>query len=87
MRSRTLDNQFLLAVARNESIGSCIIDRKGEIRAWNDGTKDVICAEVELNPNDRTWNGVSQRDVIWLQRRPELYVEFTSATPPVVNNL
>lgn len=87
MRSRTLDNHFLIAVARNESIGSCIIDRKGEIRSWNDGTKDVICAEIELNPNGRTWNGVSQRDVNWLQRRPELYTGSTVAIPPVVNNL
>ncbi len=87
MRSRALDNQFVLGVARNETLGSCVIDRKGEIRAWNDGTEDVICADVELNPDHRKWNGGSQRDIIWLQRRPSLYGAYTEPVPPVIATL
>ena len=37
-------------VARNEAQGSCIIDRKGDILAWNEGDREVI--EVTLAPED-----------------------------------
>ena len=87
MRTRSLDNQFVTAVARNEAQGSCVIDAKGDFLAWNDGTQDIISAEVELNPDHRKWNGGSQRDIVWLQRRPRLYGAFTDPLPPRLTSL
>ena len=49
MRTRALDNQFVVAVARNEGIGSTIINPRGDIIAWNDGTEDIIAAEAVMN--------------------------------------
>jgi predicted amidohydrolase len=77
MRTRALDNQLCMVVARNNAHGSCIIDRKGEILAWNEGDVEFIHADVELNPGYRVWNGGCFVDVNWLQRRPHLYGVFT----------
>lgn len=87
MRTRALDNQFVMAVARNEAAGSCIVDTKGDIAVWNDGTKDVIAAEVDLDPVHRKWNGGRQRDIVYLQRRPHLYGEFTMDEPDALRGL
>jgi len=81
MRTRALDNQFVAAIARNEAQGSCVIDAKGDILAWNDGTEDIVFAEASLNPPHRKWNGGSQKDIVWLQRRPRLYGAFVEPRP------
>lgn len=87
MRTRALDNQCVMAVARNNAQGSCIIDPRGDIVAWNDGGEDIISAEVALDPVYRKWNGARQRDIVWLQRRPQLYGAFTETEPPAVRGL
>ncbi|MDA0746050.1 MAG: carbon-nitrogen hydrolase family protein [bacterium] len=76
MRTHAMDNQLCMVVARNNSIGSCIVDRKGEILAWNEGDRDFISATVELEDGFRTWNGGCFREVNWMQRRPHLYGAF-----------
>jgi len=76
MRTRAIDNQLCLVAARNEVQGSCIIDRKGEILAWNEGDRDWIAATVDLDDGYRTYSGGSFRDVNWIQRRPHLYGAF-----------
>jgi predicted amidohydrolase len=76
MRTRAMDNQYAMAIARNETQGSCIIDRKGDILAWNEGDRDHIVAEVELQDGYRTWNNGCFRGVNWVQRRPHLYGAF-----------
>jgi predicted amidohydrolase len=76
MRTRALDNQLCMVVARNTSQGSCIIDRKGEILAWNEGDKGYILADVSLEDGYRTWNGGCFTDVNWMQRRPHLYEPY-----------
>lgn len=52
-----------MVVARNSVQGSCIIDRKGDILAWNEGTQEII--EATLPPSDgyRTWDGGDFREV------------------------
>ena len=40
MRTRAIDNQVCMVVARNDVQGSCIIDRKGDILAWNEGDQE-----------------------------------------------
>ncbi|MBN1401971.1 MAG: carbon-nitrogen hydrolase family protein, partial [Anaerolineae bacterium] len=76
MRTRAMDNQYAMAIARNEAQGSCIIDRKGDILAWNEGDQDQIAAEVNLQDGYRTWNNGCFRGVNWVQRRPHLYRAF-----------
>jgi len=75
-RTRALDNQLCMVIARNTAIGSCIIDRRGDVLAWNEGDKEWITATV--NPQDvcRYWTGEELRDVNWVQRRPHLYAEY-----------
>jgi len=77
MRTRALDNQVCMVVARNEAQGSCIIDRKGDILAWNEGDQEVI--EATLVPEDgyRAWDGTDVREVTFLLRRPQLYGSYT----------
>ncbi len=76
MRTRAMDNQLTMVVARNTSHGSCVIDRKGEVLAWNEGDRDHIVAEVVRDDGYRTWNGGCFRDVNWMQRRPHTYAAF-----------
>jgi predicted amidohydrolase len=77
MRTRAMDNQLCMVVARNNTQASCIVDRKGEVLAWNDGDEPFITADVTLDDGYRIWQGGCFRDVNWLQRRPHLYGAFT----------
>jgi hypothetical protein len=54
-----------------------VVDRKGDILAWNEGDRDFVIATVELDDGYRTWAGGCFRDVNWMQRRPHLYSEST----------
>jgi len=77
MRTRAIDNQLCMVVARNHSQGSCIIDRKGDILAWNEGDEPFILADVKSADGYRTWNGGCFADVNWMQRRPHLYGSYS----------
>jgi predicted amidohydrolase len=77
MRTRSLDNQLCMVVARNAAWGSCIVDRKGEILAWNEGDQGFIQANVQLDDSYRAGNGGCFREINWMQRRPHLYRGFT----------
>lgn len=79
MMTRAMDNSMHFVIARNDSIGSCIVDPLGSIIAWNDGTHDFINAEMELDKESRMWNGCLCRDALWVTRRPHLYGIFTDA--------
>ena len=76
MRTRAMDNQYCLVAARNKAQGSCIIDRKGDILAWNEGDQD-ISRQVNLDDGYTSMGGVCFREVTWMQRRPHLYHAFT----------
>lgn len=77
MRTRALDNQVCLIIARNGAQGSCIIDRKGEFLAWNEGDREFIEAHVPLEDASRIWDGGDFREVTFMLRRPHLYAPFT----------
>ncbi|MEO2004439.1 MAG: carbon-nitrogen hydrolase family protein [Candidatus Poribacteria bacterium] len=85
MRTHAMDTQLSMVVVRNDVQGTCVIDRKGEILAWNEGDRDYIIATLDLDDGYRTWNGGCFRDVNWLQRRPHLYGESTA--PANVGNV
>lgn len=76
MRTRAMDNQLCMVVSRNCTQASCIIDRKGDVLAWNDGSEDAIMAEVGVDRDLRVWNGGCFVEANWLQRRPHLYGPF-----------
>jgi predicted amidohydrolase len=77
MRTRAIDNQVCMVVARNAALGSCIINRKGDILAWNDGNQEVITATLPREDGFRLWNGGDFREVTFLLRRPDLYQAYT----------
>ncbi len=76
MRTRAIDNQVVLAIARNNVQGSCIIDRKGDVLAWNEGDREVITATIPGDDGYRIWNGGDFREVTFLLRRPHLYKAY-----------
>lgn len=86
-RTRAMDNQLCMVVARNRSLGSCIIDRSGEILAYNDGSQDLIAATVAMDDGFRKWNGGCFRQVNWRQRRPHLYGAHSAQEPSALQRL
>ena len=78
MRTRAIDNQLCMVVARNQAQGSCVIDRKGDILAWNEGDQATIIADVRAADGYRLWNGGCFAEVNWMQRRPHLYGEYAN---------
>jgi predicted amidohydrolase len=73
MRTRAIDNQVCMVIARNEAKGSCIIDRKGDILAWNEGYDEFTYATVPGEDGYRAWDGADLREVTYMLRRPHLY--------------
>lgn len=73
MRTRAIDNQVCMVVARNNVKGSCIINRKGDILAWNEGDREVITATLPADDGYRIWNGGDFKEVTFMLRRPGLY--------------
>jgi hypothetical protein len=73
MRTRAMDNQVCMVVARNGVRGSCIIDRSGTILAWNDGNQEIVTATLPADDGYRHWTGGDFRAVTFLLRRPHLY--------------
>ncbi len=73
MRTRAIDNQVCMVVARNNVKGSCIINRKGDILAWNEGDREVITATLPAEDGYRTWTGGDFKEVTFMLRRPGLY--------------
>ena len=86
-RTRALDNQLSMVVARNMGRGSCIIDRSGEVKAYNDGSQDLVVGDIEQDDGYRKWNGGCFRQVNWRQRRPHLYGAYGSSAPEALRRL
>jgi predicted amidohydrolase len=76
MRTRALDNQLCMVVARNDVQGSCIINRKGDILAWNEGYEEFTSATVLRDDGYILWNGGDFRETTWMLRRPHLYSAY-----------
>jgi len=73
MRTRAIDNQLCMVVARNDVKGSCIIDRKGDILAWNEGYEEFTIASVPREDGYLDWLGGDFREITYMLRRPHLY--------------
>jgi predicted amidohydrolase len=79
MRTRAMDNQLCMVVAVNRTEGSCIIDRLGNVLAWNDGDQDFIHATVNFSDGYRPSSKGCFRGINWMQRRPHVYQTFVEA--------
>ena len=87
MRTRAMDNQLTMVVARNCGVGSCVVDRSGEVLAYNDGNSDIVVADVARDDGYRKWNGGCFRQVNWRQRRPHTYDAFAAEEPNALQRL
>ena len=76
MQTHAMDNQLCMVVAVNNTRGSCIVDRVGNVLAWNDGDQDFIQAVVALNDGYRPSSKGCFRGINWMQRRPHVYRTF-----------
>lgn len=76
MRVRAMDNKLCMVVARNRSRGSCIVDARGDVLAWNEGDQDFVVADVPFRDFYR-FRGFSQTHLNWFQRRPHLYGTYS----------
>ena len=76
MQTRAMDNQVCMVVAVNNSKGSCIVDRTGDVLVWNDGSVPYITSTVQLEDGIRAVSGGCLRGVNWMQRRPHVYGAF-----------
>lgn len=77
MRTRAIDNQVTMVIARNSAQGSCVIDPKGDIVAWNEGDQDLLEVTLPPDPGRRSWDGADFREVTHILRRPHLYKPYT----------
>ncbi|MBT4137022.1 MAG: carbon-nitrogen hydrolase family protein [Candidatus Latescibacteria bacterium] len=76
MRVRAMDQKLCMIVARNRSEGSCIVNSKGDVLAWNEGDQDFITAKVQIRDFFKL-RGFCQTRLNWYQRRPHLYQDYT----------
>ena len=76
MQTRAMDNQVCMVVAVNRTEGSCIIDRLGNVLAWNHGDKEFILAKINVSDGYRPASKGCFRSINWMQRRPHLYQAF-----------
>ena len=76
MQTRAMDNQVCMVVAVNRTEGSCIIDRLGNVLAWNHGEKEFIQAIINISDGYRPASKGCFRSINWMQRRPHLYQVF-----------
>ena len=73
MRTRAMDNQLCMVVAVNRGIASCIVDRLGEVLAYQAGYEPHIYADIPLDAPYRTSTRACFYDADWFQRRPHIY--------------
>ncbi len=71
--AHAFDNHLYLAAARNENEGSMIAAPWGKTLAYNDGGRDVIWADVNVDDCRAHWRGSTMQAVLRSMRRPAVY--------------
>ncbi|HEV7214324.1 MAG TPA: carbon-nitrogen hydrolase family protein [Chloroflexota bacterium] len=79
--AHAFDNHLYLVAARNGNEGSMIAAPWGETIAANDGSRDVIWADVNVDDHRPHWRGSTMEAVLRSMRRPALYGDLSSALP------
>ncbi|MCU1509468.1 MAG: ramA 4 [Glaciihabitans sp.] len=77
-QSRALDNHMYVVAARNAGVGSGIFGPDGTVLAMDYGDSPLVTADVDLHDLRRHPTGPPYRDVIWYQRRPEVYADLVA---------
>ena len=78
-RAHAFDNYLYCVVARNVNQGSAITAPWGDVLAYNDGDRDVIWADVDVDDWRRHPFGTSIPAVLWSMRRPVTYASLGDA--------
>jgi predicted amidohydrolase len=81
-RAHAFDNHLFTAVARNNTVGSNVTAPWGEILAYDDGTRGLIWADVDLDDRRRHPTGSTMQAVIWSMRRPHVYEALADPVLP-----
>jgi predicted amidohydrolase len=82
-RSHAFTNHIYLVSAKNVTMGSCVTAPWGEILAYNDGDRDVIWADVDVDDARPHPVGSSKAAVLQWMRRPALYGTLVARDLPV----
>ena len=82
-RAHAFDNHLYVVVARNVNYGSAITAPWGEILAYNDGDREVIWSDVDLDRLRSHPLGTSVQAVLSAMRRPYVYASLADTTYPV----
>ena len=82
-RAHAFDNHLYVVACRNANFGSAITAPWGEIIAYNDGDRDLIWADVELDRLRSHPLGSSIQAVLSSMRRPYVYGSLADTNHPV----
>ena len=82
-RAHAFDNHLYVIACRNANFGSAITAPWGEIIAYNDGDRDLIWADVELDRLRSHPLGSSIQAVLSSMRRPYVYGSLADTNYPV----
>ena len=82
-RTHAFDNHLYVVACRNANFGSAITAPWGEIIAYNDGDRDLIWADVELDRLRSHPLGASIQAVLSSMRRPYVYGSLADTNHPV----
>jgi predicted amidohydrolase len=81
-RAHAFDNHLYVVVARNVNVGSAITAPWGEILAYNEGDRDLIWADVDVDERREHPLGTSIQAVLWAMRRPAVYGSLADCLTP-----
>ena len=82
-RAHAFDNHLYVVACRNANFGSAITAPWGEIIAYNDGDRDLIWADVELDRLRSHPLGASIQALLSSMRRPYVYGSLADMNYPV----
>jgi predicted amidohydrolase len=81
-RAHAFDSHLYTAVARNSTAGSNVSAPWGEILAYDDGTKGLVWADIDVDDRRRHPTGSTMQAVLWAMRRPAVYDALTDGASP-----
>jgi predicted amidohydrolase len=81
-RAHAFDSHLFTATARCSQLGSNVCAPWGEILAYDDGTRELIWADINLDDCRRHPTGSTMQAVLWSMRRPYTYGPLTNTTLP-----
>jgi predicted amidohydrolase len=81
--AHAFDNHLYVAAACNVNQGSAVTAPWGQILAYNDGDRDLIWADLNVDERRQHPLGASIQAVLWAMRRPAVYGSLADSAAPV----